>query len=106
MSWTIASSPRSAKVQSCRGLGIESRFGRGAAVPPAVADCSVSRKALLARVDVSIDAGAQCSTGGENGWMPTPSSKSTGCWLLWFRGDLAREEAKAYWRDPHARLVR
>src|SRR3954447_22530824 len=38
--------------------------------------------------------------------MPTPSSKSTGCWLLWFRGDLAREEAKAYWRDPHARLVR
>src|SRR5215208_7017589 len=38
--------------------------------------------------------------------MPAPISKSTGCWLLWFRADLARDEARAYWRGPHAQLVR
>jgi hypothetical protein len=31
--------------------------------------------------------------------------RTTGCWLQWLRADLPREEARAYWRGPHARLV-
>ena len=31
--------------------------------------------------------------------------RSTGCWLLWLRADLARDETRAYWRGPHARYV-
>jgi hypothetical protein len=37
--------------------------------------------------------------------MSTPISKTTGCWLLWLRADLARDEARAHWRGPHADLV-
>jgi hypothetical protein len=32
-------------------------------------------------------------------------SVTTGCWTLWFRGDLPREEASAYWRGPHGDIV-
>jgi hypothetical protein len=31
--------------------------------------------------------------------------RTTGCWLLWLRSDLGRDEARAYWRGPHARCV-
>ncbi len=37
--------------------------------------------------------------------MPVPVSRTTGCWLLWLRADLPREDCLAYWRGPHARLV-
>jgi hypothetical protein len=37
--------------------------------------------------------------------MPVPVRRTTGCWLQWLRADLPREEALAYWRGPHARLV-
>jgi hypothetical protein len=37
--------------------------------------------------------------------MPAPTPRTTGCWLQWLRADLPREQARAYWRGPHARLV-
>ncbi len=37
--------------------------------------------------------------------MITARSRNTGCWLLWLRADLDRDEARAYWRGPHAELV-
>lgn len=37
--------------------------------------------------------------------MPVPMPRTTGCWLLWLRADLPREDGLAYWRGPHARLV-
>ena len=42
----------------------------------------------------------------DNAPMPAPTRRSTGCWLLWLRGDLPRDEARAYWRGPHADLVK
>ena len=39
------------------------------------------------------------------GIMPAPLARSTGCWLQWLRADLPREQTRAYWRGPHARLV-
>lgn len=37
--------------------------------------------------------------------MPVPVPRNTGCWLLWLRADLPREDGLAYWHGPHARLV-
>jgi hypothetical protein len=37
--------------------------------------------------------------------VTSPASRSTGCWLLWFRADLPRERVREYWRGPHGRLV-
>jgi hypothetical protein len=36
---------------------------------------------------------------------PSAAAQSTGCWLLWLRADLPREQARDYWRGPHARRV-
>src|SRR5215211_6471020 len=36
--------------------------------------------------------------------MPSVS-RFTGCWLLWLRADMARDDARAYWRGPHAEYV-
>jgi hypothetical protein len=33
------------------------------------------------------------------------TAQPTGCWLLWLRADLPRDEARAYWRGPHAERV-
>lgn len=35
----------------------------------------------------------------------TPEVVTTGCWSLWFRGDLTREEASDYWSGPHGDIV-
>lgn len=36
--------------------------------------------------------------------MPV-ARRSTGCWLLWLRADLPRDDARSYWRGPHARYA-
>jgi hypothetical protein len=37
--------------------------------------------------------------------MTSPTRKWTGCWFVQLRSDLSREQALAYWRGAHARIV-
>lgn len=42
----------------------------------------------------------------DNALVSAPARRSTGCWLLWLRADLPRDEARAHWRGPHAEIVK